>query len=182
MESKLDIDKKDKTGKVLKTIWEYMGMIVLSVVFALIISQFMRFATVVGHSMDNTLFDNEKLLVNTHIYKNELPKHGEIIVAERKDLSIRYFIKRVIAVEGDTIEIKNCVTYLNGEALEEDFTKEPMFTEDMPEITIPKGKIFVMGDNRNNSMDSRSNIIGLIDIENELVGKAFFSISEMKKL
>lgn len=182
MESKLNIEKKDKFGKVLKTIWECMGVLVLSVVFALVISQFMRFATVLGHSMDNTLFDKERLLVNTHIYKNEIPNRGDIIVAERKDLSIRYFIKRVIAVEGDTIEIKDCVTYLNGEPLEESFIKEPMFTEDMPEMTIPKGKIFVMGDNRNNSMDSRSNIIGLVDIETELVGKAFFSISELSKL
>jgi len=149
-----------------------------AILVLLISTNFIRFSTVIGHSMDNNLYDGERLIIKLF---EVIPKKGDIIVAERKDLSIRYFIKRVIAIEDDTLEIKNNVVYLNGEILEEDYIKEDMFTEDYPLTTIPKGKIFVMGDNRNNSIDSRNEIIGLVDIEEELVGKAIFTISKWKK-
>ena len=157
-------------------------VLILSIIFAIVVGQFLRFSTVIGHSMDNTLYDEERLLVNKFVYKNNAPERGDIVIVERKDLSIQYLVKRVIAVEGDSLEIKDNVVYLNDEILEEDYILEEMITDDLEKITIQEGKIFVMGDNRNNSMDSRDKIIGTVDIEKEVFGKAVFSISEWKKI
>lgn len=171
----------NNTNKEKESVLSTVIVIIVSLLIAILSLCFFRLSEVDGHSMDNTLADGEKLIVNTYIYKNNDPKHGDIVVVERRDLSIRYFIKRVIAVEGDTLKIENNKVYLNGKELKEDYIKEEMFTNDL-ELTIPEGKIFVMGDNRNSSLDSRSNVIGLVDVEDELLGKASFSISNFKKL
>ncbi|MDB2077657.1 signal peptidase I [Clostridium paraputrificum] len=155
---------------------EILFIIIIAVIISISSIFFIRFATVEGHSMDNTLNDGQILLIKVF---NIHPERGDIITIERPDLSIRFLIKRVIAVEGDIIEIKNNILYLNGEAIKEDYIKEPMYTEDYPAKTIPEGKVFVMGDNRNVSMDSRSNVIGLVD-KKEILGKAVFSISDFK--
>ena len=88
-----------------------------------------------------------------------------------------YIIKRVIGQGGDKIEIKNNRVYLNDEVLDEPYINEPMNKNEDIRITVPKGYLFVMGDNRNNSLDSRSNEIGLINVDKEVVGKAIFSLS-----
>lgn len=155
---------------------EILFIIIIAVIISISSIFFIRFATVEGHSMDNTLNDGQILLIKVF---NIHPERGDIITIERPDLSIRFLIKRVIAVEGDIIEIKNNILYLNGETIKEDYIKEPMYTEDYPAKTIPEGKVFVMGDNRNVSMDSRSNVIALVD-EKEVLGKAVFSISDFK--
>ena len=131
---------------------EILFIIIIAVIISISSIFFIRFATVEGHSMDNTLNDGQILLIKVF---NIHPERGDIITIERPDLSIRFLIKRVIAVEGDIIEIKNNILYLNGEAIKEDYIKEPMYTEDYPAKTIPEGKVFVMGDNRNNSDDAR---------------------------
>jgi len=178
-----DIDKKDKKENGVKVFLKDSAIVLISsIILAFVAGNFIRFSTVIGHSMDNTLFDGERLLVNRHIYRNNTPERGDIVIVERNDLSIQYLVKRVIAVEGDSLEIKNNVVYLNDEPLVEDYILEDMFTDDLEKIVIPEGKIFVMGDNRNNSMDSRNKIIGLVDIEDELFGKVFFSISTKKSL
>ena len=144
---------------------EILFIIIIAVIISISSIFFIRFATVEGHSMDNTLNDGQILLIKVF---NIHPERGDIITIERPDLSIRFLIKRVIAVEGDIIEIKNNILYLNGEAIKEDYIKEPMYTEDYPAKT-----------NRNVSMDSRSNVIALVD-EKEVLGKAVFSISDFK--
>ena len=81
--------------------------------------------------------------------------------------------KRVIAVEGDKIECIDSELYLNGQLLEEDYINEDMDYHDFS-YEIPEGKIFIMGDNRNHSIDSR--IIGYIDFEDDVVGKVFLKV------
>ena len=116
-----------------------------------------------GPSMMNTLQDQERLLVNKLVYYTRQPKRGEIIVFKYPSDTRRDFIKRVIAVGGDTIEIRDGKTYVNGQALDESYIREPFHTN-LPKTTVPAGHIFVMGDNRNNSEDSRFRDVGFVDL------------------
>lgn len=181
MENK-DINLKEKentsNGFSLK---EVATTLLLAIVASFIIMSFFRVTVVNGHSMDNTLYDNQRLLLSVRAYDHKDPEYKDIVVIERDDLSVRYLIKRVIGVPGDTVEIKNNKLYINGEAIYEDYIREEMLTDDLS-VTIPEGKIFVMGDNRNNSLDSRNmNVIGLIDYD-EILGKAIFSLSGFKAI
>lgn len=170
-------DNKDNKDKI--SFADILMAIAVGLVIGVSSMLFIRVSKVTGHSMDNTLYDGPRLLINVFTKNIE---RGDIVVVERPDLSVRYLIKRVIAVGGDTIEIKDNVVYINGEAIQEDYIKEPMYTVDYPIKTIPEGKVFIMGDNRNNSMDSRTFTIGLIDVKEEVIGEAFFSISGLEKV
>ncbi|HBG8470933.1 TPA: signal peptidase I [Clostridioides difficile] len=153
--------------------------LILSVIAFLLISSVIRLTTVMGHSMDRTLYDGEKLIISKIVYNKEDPKYKDVVVIKRSDLNVKYIIKRVIAVEGDTLKIINNKLYINDKLIEENYINEKMQTSDL-EIKIPKDKIFVMGDNRNNSIDSRSSIIGLID-QKDIEGKVIFNLSQFKK-
>lgn len=177
----VDIDNNSEKNSEKYTLKEMIFTVLIAIVISIVAVNFIRISKIDGHSMDYTLKDGEKVLLNTHIYKNNIPERDDVVVVDRKDLSVRYFIKRVIAIEGDTLEIKNNVVYLNGEELKEDYIKEDMVTRDL-KVEIPEGKVFVMGDNRNNSVDSRSNIIGLIDVKEEILGKAIYHIPSFKKI
>ncbi|EGT3644235.1 TPA: signal peptidase I [Clostridioides difficile] len=152
---------------------------ILSIIAFLLISSVIRLTTVMGHSMDQTLYDGEKLIISKIAYNKEDPKYKDVVVIKRSDLNVKYIIKRVIAVEGDTLKIINNKLYINDKLIEENYINEKMQTSDL-EIKIPKGKIFVMGDNRNNSIDSRSSIVGLID-QKDIEGKVIFNLSQFKK-
>ncbi|CCL32279.1 TPA: signal peptidase I [Clostridioides difficile] len=153
--------------------------VILSVIAFLLISSVIRLTTVMGHSMSQTLYDGEKLIISKIAYNKEDPKYKDVVVIKRSDLNVKYIIKRVIAVEGDTLKIINNKLYINDKLIEENYINEKMQTSDL-EIKIPKDKIFVMGDNRNNSIDSRSSIIGLID-QKDIEGKVIFNLSQFKK-
>lgn len=132
-----------------------------------------------GHSMETTLHDGERVMVNKAIYYLEDPKPGEIVIIH-PDASGENWIKRVIAVAGDTVEAKNDQLYVNGQPLQEDYLAEnrkkaeaagEALTKDFGPVTVGEGSIFVMGDNRNNSMDSR--VIGPVQLDH-VVGRAEF--------
>lgn len=149
-----------------------------ALVIAIGLATFLRFFivapfTIPSGSMLETIQIGDYLLVNnlsyglklpfsgTWIYKGDGPEHGDVIVFKYPgDPSIDY-IKRVIGLPGDTLEIRNKVVYRNGVALEEDYTQftRPSYPnsrlDNMPIITIPEDSYFVMGDNRDNSQDSR---------------------------
>ena len=83
-------------------------------------------------------------------------------------------IKRVVGLPGDHLEMKNNQLYRNGELLKEDYIKEPMEGNEDFSYDIPEGKVFVMGDNRNHSVDSR--MIGYVDFDEDVVGRVFFKV------
>ena len=127
---------------------------------------------VVGSSMDPSLEDGQRLLVNKVIYRLREPQMGEVIVFHPPTGKSVDFIKRIIALPGDTVEIKEGAVYINELAIDEPYIKStPSYT--MAEKEIPEGEYFVLGDNRNNSNDSHS--WGTVPQQN-IIGKAWLSI------
>ena len=136
-----------------------------------------------GPSMRPTLQHDERLVVNKFIYRVRDPIKGEILIFRYPRDPSRDFIKRVIATAGDTIEIKEGRVYVNDQLQREDYILEKTRTE-YPKVTIPEGTIFVMGDNRNNSEDSRFSDVGFVPLD-LIKGKAiliFWPTDEFKTL
>ena len=138
-----------------------------------------RVVVVSGPSMNETLVDGDWLLLVGNVLYSE-PKQGDIIVASKDSFDNGApIIKRVIATEGQTVDIdfNIGVVYVDGVALEEDYTLTPtnLYEGIQFPIVVEEGCIFVMGDNRNKSKDSRSVEIGLVDTR-EVLGKAVFLI------
>jgi len=150
-------------------IFEWIKSIIIAVIIALLIRAFVvEIFVVEGLSMQPTLEHHERLIVNKFVYRLREPSHGEIIVF--KYSPERDFIKRVIAKGGDTVKINNQTVILNGDPLEEDFIINEYISSYGPK-TVPEGHVFVLGDNRSNSMDSRESTVGFIP-KDQIKGKA----------
>lgn len=155
---------------------------VIAFVVALLINTFIfSFIQVNKTSMVPTFNDMDVVFLNKTAYWFNGPASGDVVVFRRKDLKgvKTNYIKRVIGVPGDKIEIKDGKVYRNGIEL-----NEPYIAEDTNgEITsvVPEGKYFVMGDNRNVSLDSKSSIIGLVD-KKEILGRVFFKFKPWGKV
>ncbi len=163
---------------------DWVVSIVVAVVMALLIRTFIVELYIVdGPSMRPTLQHEERLVVNKFIYRLREPEKGEILIFRYPRDPSRDFIKRVIATAGDTIEIKEGRVYVNDQMLKEDYILEKTRTE-YPKVTIPEGTIFVMGDNRNNSDDSRFSDVGFVPLD-LIKGKAilvFWPLDNIKSL
>lgn len=133
-----------------------------------------------GPSMLPTLESKERLLVNKFVYFFSAPKKGEIVIFKYPKDPSRDFIKRVIATEDDTIEIKDGTVLVNGQVVKEPYIREP-FKSNYPKSIVPKGHVFAMGDNRNESMDSRSSNVGFVSTE-LLKGKGFLIFYPFSKI
>ena len=151
-------------------------------VVILILTFIVRVVQVEGPSMEDTLQNGDRLIL-THF--NYTPERGDIVVLNSSGLD-ETIIKRVIAVEGDTISIdftSGTVT-LNGEVLKEDYIKELTFRRegrDIENLKIGEGQVFVMGDNRNHSTDSRSTMVDVVNTD-DILGKAIFRIYPVNKI
>lgn len=158
--------------------WSQYFLIVVAIILSV---RFFLFAPYVveGISMTPTLENNERIFVNKLVYFYKDPAYGDIIVLHAtKDDD---YIKRVIGIGGDTLELKDKVLYRNGKAVQEPYIAE--VTEwGFKKVKVPDDCFFVMGDNRNHSMDSRQ--IGFIKRSN-VVGKAefiFYPFPSMKEI
>lgn len=160
--------------------YEWVQSLVGSVLVVVAIFTFViRMMGVDGHSMLNTLQHGDRLLVvNSMLYHDY--KYGDIVILRKNGVfDDDPIVKRVIAVEGQTVDIDFAegIVYVDGEALEEDYIREPTYTAEGTEfpLTVPEGSIFVMGDNRNGSSDSRDYRLGTVDTR-YVIGKAAFLI------
>lgn len=172
-------EQEKQTAKA-RDLYEWVQSLVGSVLVVVAIFTFViRMMGVDGHSMLNTLQHGDRLLVvNSMLYHDY--KYGDIVILRKNGVfDDDPIVKRVIAVEGQTVDIDFAegIVYVDGEALEEDYIREPTYTAEGTEfpLTVPEGSIFVMGDNRNGSSDSRDYRLGTVDTR-YVIGKAAFLI------
>ncbi|MFV0394839.1 MAG: signal peptidase I [Coprobacillaceae bacterium] len=163
-----EVIEKQKKNVIL----EYIKVIVITLVVTYFILFFIQISQVQGSSMEPTYEEGNIVIVEKVFYKMGDPSYNDVIVID-SHVAERNYIKRVIGLAGDHLEIKDGKLYRNGDLIEEDYIKEPMLGEDMI-VDIPEGKVFVMGDNRNRSSDSRE--LGYFDVEDDIVGKVIFTL------
>ena len=161
-----------------RDLYEWIQSLVGSVLVVVAIFTFgIRMLGVDGHSMLNTLQHGDRLMVVNPIFYHDY-KYGDIVILRKTGVfDNEPIVKRVIATGGQTVDIDfgEGVVYVDGEALEEDYIREPTYTAEGMEfpLTVPEGSIFVMGDNRNGSSDSRDYRLGTVDTR-YVIGKAAF--------
>ena len=162
---------------------ECIKIFVLAISFTLLITFLIKPTIVKNYSMSPTLEENDFVIINRQIY-NKKPQKGEIVVfkspLKTPDGKEKLLIKRIIAVPGDALKIEAGKVFINGKLVLEDYLKET-YTRGNIDLIIPKGKIFVMGDNRGNSLDSRDGLLGLID-SSDIIGKAFVRLYPFERL
>lgn len=162
--------------------WSVEIAIVLVMAFVLVYFVGLR-TSVVGSSMSNTLEAGDEILVNRFVYKVTAPKRGDVIVfLPNGNKKSHYYVKRVIGVPGDTIQIKNGILYVNGEEYKETPERDKMDEAGLAkeEITVGEDEYFVLGDNRNNSEDSRYANIGNVKRE-YIIGKVWLIVSPFRR-
>jgi signal peptidase I len=140
-----------------RALWETVQTVLIALVLALIIRAYVVESFVVqGPSMEPTLQDGEHLLVNKFVLRLHPPQPGDIIVFRPPLPTTRDFIKRVIAVGGQEVELRDGVVYVNGVRQAEPWLGDAWLSHDnYPPTLVPAGEVFVLGDNRRNSEDSR---------------------------
>lgn len=161
----------EKKRRALSTVLEIVVIVAAAFAIAMLVQAFLvKPFTIHQVSMEPTLNEGDRILINRLTYHFRSPKNGDVIVFHSPVTQGEDLVKRVIAVGGDTISVSNGKVYLNGVAQNEPYLLEQGFAGDYPETKIPPGQLFVMGDNRNNSGDSR--FFGPID-QKSVIGCAF---------
>jgi signal peptidase I len=179
-----DFDKDDKKPIIKKILIQ--GLIwIIEIAFVIFLAYFivnhaLEKTTMLGESMETTLKDQDKIIINKFAYKLAKPKRFDVIVFKQTNKEHSYYnIKRIIGLPGETVQIKNGKVYINGKVLEEPFVTEPIHNSGLAaeEITLDDNEYFVLGDNRNNSEDSRFANIGNI-LFDDIIGKAWIRTND----
>lgn len=189
-----DVDDVEENESPKAFIFDWLEVLVHAIIVVVICFSFLfRIATIDGPSMRDTLQHGERVIITNLFYT---PKVGDIVVISRNDENSVYtatvdntpIIKRIIALEGQTVDIdfEEGIVYVDGVALEEDYTRTPTnlrYDIEFP-VTVKEGCVFVLGDNRNDSLDSRSSNIGeygMIDTR-YILGHAVYRIFPFDKI
>lgn len=142
-------------NKALKEILDWVLVIVIAIALALIINKLVIYkVSPPTASMENTIMVDDKVITYRLAYLFSKPERGDIVVFQAPDTPEEDYIKRVIGLPGETVEVIDGVVYIDGKPLEEDYLKEPMVGSFGP-YEVPEGCYFMMGDNRNISWDAR---------------------------
>lgn len=182
-----------------KSMIEWLKAILFATIIVVVVRWFLFTPTIVsGISMEPNYHDKERLIVNKIIYDFREPKRGEVIVFEAPEGLD--FIKRVIGLPGDKVMVKGDEVYINDQLIHEPYIAKQIeaakllgrkynssldfkvINQEVTAVTVPEGKLFVLGDNRPRSKDSRYDQVGFISID-EIKGRAdliFWPISEFK--
>ncbi len=162
----------------------FLKDVLIAIAVAVLIIQFIKPTIIKESSMQPTLFENDYILLSKQAYSIfGDPEYGDIVVfhsdieamnGDKKDL-----IKRIIGLPGDVITVKDGVVFRNQVPLTEDYLMEDYTTGFVEEYRVPQGEMFVMGDNRRVSLDSRSEDIGAVSMD-EILGKAIWKVYPFK--
>ena len=171
--------KKKLNIVVVKEVFSWFFWIFASMLLAVVIVFCIGMKTsVIGPSMEPSLYNGQKIFLNRLIYKVASPRVGDVIVfLPNGNEKSHYYVKRVVGVPGDTLYIKNGLLYVNEETVEDYFNDriaEPGLLES--EVTLGEDEYFVIGDNCNNSEDSRSANIGSVR-KSYIIGKAWMKLA-----
>lgn len=170
-------DKKNK--ELLAEVLDWSESVMFAVTVAILILVFVfKNVGVYGSSMENTFSQGDRVIISNLFYN---PQQFDVVVINKPNYENKPFIKRIIATEGQTVDIDMTTgqVVVDGEYLVESYVREPIYGHVYDEMefptVVPPGCIFVMGDNRNESTDSRSNLLGFVD-ERYIMGKVLFRI------
>lgn len=179
-------DEREPEVKNASVMKEIIGTVIYMAVVMCVIMLFIKFVAqrtcVDGSSMNDTLQDGDNLMVDKLSYRFMDPERYDIIVFPYEHKENTYYIKRIIAMPGETVQVKDGMVYINGKVQIEPYGKEAMQYPGIAgePITLGEDEYFVLGDNRNNSSDSRDPGVGNIH-RDKIVGKAFIRIWPLNK-
>lgn len=172
--------KKRLNSKLLKDIFEVLVGCAAAFLLAFVIVYSVGMRTsMIGDSMEPTLYNAQEILISRFSYKLSVPKRGDVIVfLPNGNQKTHYYVKRVVGLPGETIQIKNGYVYIDGVLLEEEDLYDRMSDAGIAvnELELANDEFFVLGDNRNSSEDSRSGNIGPVK-KNTIIGRAWFHMA-----
>jgi signal peptidase I len=184
-EDKAERDALSPGERSRRELYDWLQSLMAALIFCVLLFSFVvRLIDVSGPSMNPTLYEGNKLLVSDLFYK---PKAGDVVIFKSDNYDPnKALVKRVVATEGQEVNIdfENGIVYVDGEALDEPYAAEPIHSklDFIGPKTVPEGCVFVLGDNRNSSRDSRYSQIGMVD-ERMILGKVYavvYPFSEFK--
>ncbi|WP_432626369.1 signal peptidase I [Brotaphodocola sp.] len=153
-----DIPHNEKKTSWKREVWEWLKIIVSAAVIAWALNTFIiANSEVPSGSMENTIMTGDRVIGSRLSYKFEDPQRGDIVIFRFPDNEKIFYVKRIIGMPGDTVDIVDGKVYLNGssEPLDEPYIREPMIPEAAMHFEVPEDSYFMMGDNRNYSLDAR---------------------------
>lgn len=174
--------KKNKINpNLIKDIFEMIvgSVIAVFLAFVIVFSIGMR-TSVVGDSMEPVLHNGQEILMNKVVYRLSSPKRGDVIVfLPNGNQNSHYYVKRIVGLPGEKVQIKDGNVYINGALLEEDEIFDNIVDAGIAQngLELATDEFFVLGDNRNSSEDSRSGNVGAVKRET-IIGKAWFRMSK----
>ena len=184
LSQKKKAEKAPDQERIRKDVYDWIQSLMISLIICVVVFVFFfRVVDVSGSSMNPTLQNGDKMLVSRLFYT---PRAGDVVVFKTDSYDPnKALVKRVIATEGQEINIDfiNGIVYVNNQPVEEAYIAEPTYTkfDFIGPQTVPEGCVFVMGDNRNASTDSRKKEIGMVD-ERMILGRAYCVIYPLGEL
>lgn len=170
----LNSQRQETEESILREIGSWFVIIMIALAAAILMNSVVIVnAQVTSGSMQNTIMTGDRVIGMRTVYWFGNPQRGDIVFFRCPDDETQVFVKRVIGLPGETVEIIDGVTYVNGEVLEEPYLRETPKALDFGPYQVPEGSYFVMGDNRNGSNDARYWTNKYV-AKNKILGKAYW--------